>query len=433
VPAIIVAASVLAFLALIAVWANRQALNTENWTETSSELLENDEIRGQIAVFLVDQLYANVDVEGEIRAALPPRAQGLAGPIAGGARNFAERAARELLGRPRPQKVWEEANRRAHMRLLQVLEGGGDTVSTAGGNVTLDLRSLLGQTQERVGVGGRLQERVPPEAGQITILRSDQLDLAQDLVDVIKDLAVVLVVLSLGLFALAVFLATGWRREALRAVGIAFVVVGVAALVARSLGGQVVVDSLTTTESVRPAAEAAWSIGTSLLRDAAVALLGYGIVIVAAAWLAGRTRPATAARGALAPYLREPAIAYGATAVLLLLVLLWAPTDAWRRVIPVLLMIGLVLLGVEALRRQTAREFPDASREEAARRWRERMSRFTASVRGRGGAGEPTAAAGEETRLEQLERLARLKQAGVLDEAEFEREKQQLLVGGPSA
>ena len=40
-PAIIVAASVLAFLALIAVWANRQALNTENWTETSSELLEN--------------------------------------------------------------------------------------------------------------------------------------------------------------------------------------------------------------------------------------------------------------------------------------------------------------------------------------------------------------------------------------------------------
>lgn len=432
-PAIIVAASVLAFLALIAVWANRQALNTENWTETSSELLENDEIRGQIAVFLVDQLYANVDVEGEIRAALPPRAQGLAGPIAGGARNFAERAARELLGRPRPQKVWEEANRRAHMRLLQVLEGGGDTVSTAGGNVTLDLRSLLGQTQERVGVGGRLQERVPPEAGQITILRSDQLDLAQDLVDVIKDLAVVLVVLSLGLFALAVFLATGWRREALRAVGIAFVVVGVAALVARSLGGQVVVDSLTTTESVRPAAEAAWSIGTSLLRDAAVALLGYGIVIVAAAWLAGRTRPATAARGALAPYLREPAIAYGATAVLLLLVLLWAPTDAWRRVIPVLLMIGLVLLGVEALRRQTAREFPDASREEAARRWRERMSRFTASVRGRGAAGEPTAAAGEETRLEQLERLARLKQAGVLDEAEFEREKQQLLVGGPSA
>jgi hypothetical protein len=63
------------------------------------------------------------------------------------------------------------------------------------------------------------------------------------------------------------------------------------------------------------------------------------------------------------------------------------------------------------------------------------MSRLGATVRGRGGTGERAAVgpAGEETRLEQLERLARLKQAGVLDDAEFEREKQQLLVGGPRA
>jgi hypothetical protein len=428
---IVVAASVLAVFAVLAVWANRQALNTDNWTETSSELLENDEIRTQIAVFLVDQLYANVDVEGEIRAALPPRAQGLAGPLAGGVRNFAERAARELLGRPRPQKLWEEANRRAHTRLLQVVEGGGDVVSTEGGDVTLDLNALLGQTEQRVGVGGRLQQKVPPEAGQLKILSSDQLELAQDVVDAIKGLAVVLVILALGLFALAVYLAAGWRREALRATGVAFIVVGVAVLVLRSLGGDAVVDALTTTESVRPAADAAWSIGTTLLRDAAVAMIGYGIVIVLAAWLAGSTRWATATRAALAPYLREPAIAYGGAAALLLLVLLWSPTPAWRRVIPVLLMIGLVLLGVEVLRRQTAQEFPDASREEASRRRRERLSRFAASVRGRGQ--REAGAAGADPRLEELERLGRLRDTGVLDGAEFEREKQRLLAGRPIA
>jgi hypothetical protein len=429
--AIVVAASVLAFFAVFAVWANRQALNTDNWTETSSELLENEAIRTQIAVFLVDQLYANVDVEARIRAALPPRAQGLAGPLAGGVRNFAERAARELLGRPRPQKLWEEANRRAHTRLLQIVEGGGDVVSTEGGDVTLDLGALLGQTQQRVGVGGRLQEKVPPEAGELTIMRSDQLDLAQDVVDLIKGLAVVLVILALGLFALAVYLAAGWRREALRASGIAFVVVGATVLVARSLAETVVVDALTTTESVRPAAEAAWSIGTTLLRDAAVALIGYGVVIVAAAWLAGGTAWATSMRRALAPYLREPAIAYGTAAALLLLVLLWGPTPAWRQVIPVLLMIALVLLGVEALRRQTAREYPNASREEAARRRRERWSGWVASVRGRAPTGAK-ASTGGDPRLEELERLGRLRETGVLDGAEFEREKQRLLAGGPA-
>ena len=423
--AILVAATVLAFFAILAVWANRQALNTDNWTETSSRLLEDDDIRQQVAVFLVDQLYANVDVEGEIRSALPPRAQPLAGPIAGGVRNFAERAANELLSRPRPQKLWEEANRRAHRRLLQIVEGGGDVVGTEGGQVTLDLNALLGQTQQRVGAGRRLQEKLPPEAGRLTILRSDQLEFAQDLVNLIKDLAVVLVVLALGLFALAVALAAGWRREALRATGIGFVAAGVAVLVARKIGGDVVVDSLTTTESVRPAAESAWTIGTSLLRDAAVAMIGYGVVIIAASWLAGPTRAATATRGALAPYAREPAIAYGATAIVLLLVLLWAPTPAWRQALPVLLMIGLVLLGVEALRRQTAREFPDASREEAASRRRERLSSLADSVRGRrsgGGRGKS-----EEDRITELERLARLKESGAIDATEYEREKQRLL------
>ena len=427
--AILVAATVLAFFAIFAVWANRQALNTENWTDTSSELLENDDIRAQVAVFLVDQLYANVDVEGEIQAALPERAQPLAGPIAGGVRNFAERAANELLARPRPQKLWEEANRRAHTRLLQIVEGGGEVVGTEGGEVTLDLSALLGQTQERVGVGGRVQERIPEEAGRLTILQSDQLELAQDVVNLIEDLAVVLVVLALGLFALAVFLAAGWRREALRATGIGFAVAGAGVLVARSVGGNVVVDALTTTESVRPAAEATWTIGTSLLRDAAVAMIGYGIVIVAAAWLAGRTRAATAARRALAPYLREPAIAFGGAALVLLLVLLWAPTPAWQRALPVLLMIGLVLLGVEALRRQTAQEFPGASREEAAARRRERLSGLAAGVRERrsGGKRAESAPAVGDMKLEQLERLARLRDTGALDAAEYEREKQRLL------
>ena len=36
--AIIAVASILSLLAIFALWANRQLLNTDNWTETSSEL-----------------------------------------------------------------------------------------------------------------------------------------------------------------------------------------------------------------------------------------------------------------------------------------------------------------------------------------------------------------------------------------------------------
>ena len=415
---LIALASLFAFLATFALWANRQLLDTDNWTETSSELLENEAIRGQVSVFLVDQLYANVDVEDRVSDALPPRAQPLAGPAAGALRNLAQSGAEQLLGRPRPQELWEQANRRAHGRLLQVVEGGGDVVSTESGAVTLDLRSLLGATQERVGVGGRAEERIPDDAAQLTIMQSDDLELAQGLVDVLQALAVVLVLLFLALYALAVYLARGWRREALRAVGYGLALACLASLAARSLAGDAVVDSLVATEAARPAAEATWSISTSLLQEAAAAGLAYGIVIVLAAWLAGPTGPAVATRRALAPYLREPRYAYGALAVLVLVLIAWGPTPATRNALPALLLVALLALGVEALRRQTAREFPGASIEESVARIRRRVATVGARRRVHTN-GQP--------RLDELERLARLRDEHVLDDSEYEREKRRIL------
>src|SRR5215212_1537068 len=225
---LIAVATLLAFVAVFALWANRQLLDTDNWTDTSSELLENDAIRGQTAAFLVDQLYDNVDVQGQIASALPPRAAPLAGPAAGGLKDLAVRGADTLLGRPRAQALWEQANRRAHARLLNVVEGGGDVVSTEGGAVTLDLTELLTQTEDRVGVGGRAADKVPEGAGEITIMKSDQLGFAQDAVRYLKAAAIVLVVLAFGLMALAIYLASRWRREALRAAGFGFLFAGVA-------------------------------------------------------------------------------------------------------------------------------------------------------------------------------------------------------------
>jgi Short C-terminal domain len=433
---LIVVASLLGLLAIFAVWANRQLLNTENWTETSSELIENRAIRNQVGGFLVDELYGNVDVQGTLQEALPPRLDPLAGPAAGGLKELAERGAKELLSRPRPQALWVEANRRAHTRFLQVVEGGGEVVSTEGGEVTLDLKAMLGQTAERVGVGGRAQQAIPAGAAQITIMRSNQLALVQDVIRMLKTLAIVLVAASLALFALAVYVARGWRREALRASGIGLVLAGAAALTARGLAGDAVVDALATTEAVRPAAEAAWTIATPLLEEAATATIGYGVVVVLAAWIAGPTRVAIAIRRGLAPFLKERAYAYGALAVIVLLVLNWSPTPATRRVVPVLVLIGLLVAGLEALRRQTAREYPEADAKESLARGRERLAGLGSWVTGVGkglsdGVSERVRDRSGGKKLDELERLAKLRDAGVLDAAEFQREKQRLL--GPPA
>ena len=305
----VIVASLLAFVSLFAIWLNRQVLNTDNWTKTSTEMLADPVIRDQVAVYLVDELYSNVDVTEEIRAALPPRLDPLAATAAGALRQVAERAAKELLARPRAQQAWAEANRRAHVRMLQILDGGTANVSTTNGEVVLDLKGLLTQLADQLGVGGRLAAAVPADAADITIVKSDQLSTAQDVAKGVRHLPLLLVGLSLGLFLGALLVAPANRRTTVRGYGIGLIVAGVAGLVAAGLAGDALVGALADTDSSETVVEHVWTIITPLLTEAAGAGIAYGLVLVVGAWLAGSTRPAFAIRRTLAPYLREPLLA----------------------------------------------------------------------------------------------------------------------------
>ena len=441
--ALVALASLLAYLAILAIWVNRQALNTDNWTRASSEMLENPTVRTRVAEYMVEQLYANVDVQAAIREALPPRAQPLAGPIAGAVRNFVERAANEVLSRPRGQAAWEDANRTAHELLVRTLEGGGPVVQTTGGAVVLDLKQLLTELEARTGIGGRVVSKLPADAAQVTVLRSDQLELAQNAFTVLDALPIVSVALSLALFGIALAVAPEWRRQAVRGYGFGLVAAGAAALATRSLAGDAIVDSLVRTEAGIPAAREIWTIVTELLDEAAIAAIFYGFVLIIGSWLGGATRPATAVRRVSAPYLREPAIAYGVFAVVAAAVVLWwAPTPAMRNPVTAILLVVLFAAGYEGLRRRTAHEFPDADRHASERRLRERLGRSYGYVRERTASGGAAVArrastirAGDsqsappvtDTRVEQLERLSRLRETGVLDDDEFRAEKARIL------
>jgi hypothetical protein len=86
-----------------------------------------------------------------------------------------------------------------------------------------------------------------------------------------------------------------------------------------------------------------------------------GVPVILAGMLAGPTRTATWLRRLMAPYLRDrPDVSFGVVGLLLLLLLAWGPIGATRTWTGILLIIVLVFFGTEMLRRQTAREFPDA-------------------------------------------------------------------------
>jgi hypothetical protein len=351
---LVVVASILMLFASLTIWVKRQALDTNAWTNASGQMLANDEIRGQLSLYLVDSLFSSADATAKIQQALPPNRAALAPVISGALQNVAVQAADRILETPQAQALWEEANRRAHQNLIAVLNG--DDVrrfQTENGEVVLDLGPLVQR------LSGRFGFEAPPDAGKITILESGQLKNAQRALKVIKVASVFLLVLVLFLYGLAIYLAHGHRRRLLRATAASFLLVGVLVLVIQKVTGGVVVGSLIKTDAIRPAGNAAWGIGTELLRSVAYALILYGVAGLIGAWLAGPTRLAVAARRRLAPVLEDQVwIVYGAVALLFLLLIAWGPTRATREWWGILLLGGLLFFGVAMLHRQTVREFP---------------------------------------------------------------------------
>jgi hypothetical protein len=457
VKALVVLGSILAFLSVFAIWTERQALNTDDWVSTSDRLIQNPTIRAALSDYLVDQLYENVNVEAELKDILPGDTKDLAGPAAGGLRQVAGSGAERVLETSTAQDLWQDANRSAHEQLIAVLEDKGDAVSTSEGNVSLNLGSLLTNLADQVGFGADLAAKLPPDAGQIEILRSDELKTAQNIAIAIKGLALVLSILTFAAFGAAIYLSREGRWVTVLFSGIGLIAAGFAVIVVREIAGGIVVDQLVTVESAKPAGEAAWSISTSLMTSIATTVIVIGVLFAIAGWLASPTDSARATRRAIAPVLNHHvAYVYTGLVIVVCLYFLSGPTQGLRSFLTTLIVAGMAAFGIHELRKQTAEEHPDADYSEVFGRTRdkvvgavkdanigERVGEQASKLRRpeprRPDAGEapgaeaPTAVlSDEDARLQRLERLAALREKGVLTDEEFAAEKARLLSGSAS-
>jgi hypothetical protein len=358
--ALVVGATVIALVSILTVWVNRQMLDNNAWRRASEQVIESQRVREALAVYSVNQLYENVDVANLLEARLPANLQPLAAPVAGALRQPATAAVTELLSRPRVQQLWINASTVAHEKLVNVLENKtGFGVSSGNGVVTVDLGAMVKEIGAELGLPGKGLAKLPPQTGVITVMRSDQLAAAQQGVRAVRILSIWLFVLVFGMYALAIYLASGARRVVLRNIGLSLVLTGLLVLIVRRLAGNYVIDGLTSLP-YRPPVHDAWLIGTSILGQIGGATILYGLIVAAGAMLAGPSRAALWLRTQIAPTLnRRPGVAAGAVGFVYLLLVYWGGTHALRTWWGILLFAALLALGVVALRRQTLREFPD--------------------------------------------------------------------------
>ena len=492
---LIALASLVLVISIIANWVQRAVLDTNQIKNTTSQILADPDVQQALATYTVDQLYANVDVQGQIEKELPSAAKPLALPVAAATRQLATNAAERALASPQVQNLVAGAIAGAQQQFVSLIQNKDAFVSTTGGNVTLNYGSVVADLATRLGVNpqtisklqglvqsftqdlkqrlttaqariksvrstlGQLQAgkltptlkqnlqdlhktaaqlqakiasleatikgvqgQVPSQLqgrlsdlqarlstadsrastleqrtaavlanpssanvqaldaalasaqsrinallgrqaiqtpGQLVLMDSGQLSGIQTLFSLLRNLGIVLPILTLLLYLAAIFLARGWRREALIAAGGGIVVATVFILLLRRLIGNGI-DSVAASETVKPAITSVWDILSAGLRQRALFILVIGVAFIGGGMLAGPGRREVGVRRFLAPYLRDhPAAVYAVVAVLFLLWLSFIPgINNVGQVVVILILAALVVVGIEILRRQAAREFP---------------------------------------------------------------------------
>jgi hypothetical protein len=358
---LIVLATIVGIGATLNSWIDRQALDTDQWVSATDEMLADDDIRGALSIYLTAELFSTVDVAGELESLLPGPTSQLAGPLAATLQSNAVGLVDQLLASDRFGDLWATVNRAAHTAFVTVANGDDvGSLSTSGGAFVVDLRALLVELADRLGLPGGVVERIPADAGQLLVFESDQVDALQQLVRAVNLLSIYLFVLVVLLYGAAVLGARD-RRVALRNVGTAIVVGSILLLVAQRITINVSVDQLARAESGRAAVDAIVSIATGLLNELAWAWLAIGVVVFAFAILVGPSRAAVAVRRFIAPVMVNPVGAWALALGALALYLVLAPGITIARWIPALTLIALFVTAVELLRRQIRREHAEAS------------------------------------------------------------------------
>ena len=354
---LIVLGTIVMVLSTLNTWVERQLLDTDSWVDASTALLDDDDVRHELSVRLVNALYENVDVGPAIDEQLPETLQGLGGPLAGVLRDPLIDTADTLLQTEPVRVAWKEANRTAHEAVLAILEDNvGDNISTSGGTVVIDLGAVLVQVGEQIGLPQGALDAIPDDAGQFEVVDSDRLEAAQTAVKLIKILSVVFFLLVIALYCAAVYLARNWRRAAVRNVGAATALGGFIVLIALRLGVNVIAGTPDTPGS-RAAAKSILAIATELLRRSAWSEILIGLLVVLGASLIGPARYAKRARHYTAQGFRRSAVAtWIGFAVVVLVALAWSPFSAGGAWLTVLIVLVLVVVGIEAIRRTSLAE-----------------------------------------------------------------------------
>ncbi|MFE2602011.1 hypothetical protein ACFXDI_01490 [Streptomyces mirabilis] len=305
---LILLASLLSLLAVVAVWANNIVRDTDRYVATVGPLASDPDVQKAVTNRVTTAVLAQIDVDALVkdleRAAsekgAPPRAAkllgDLSGPITSGLKSLVGDTVQRVVSSKAFDTVWVDANRRAHSALDKALTGNATgAVSAKNGQVTIDVAPIVAQVKDRlVSAGFKPAARIPAVHTDFVVFASKDIGKIKTYLRVLDIIGGWLPVIAVLIAAAGVYLATDRRRALIgAALGVfaAMVVLGIVLAVARA----VYLDHLPGGTSEDAAATVFDSL-VRFLRAGVRAVGALALVTAAGAFLIGPSRIAVLIR-----------------------------------------------------------------------------------------------------------------------------------------
>jgi hypothetical protein len=290
-------------LSLVAFYVRETVLDTNRYVETMAPIAESPAVQQAVAEKLDNAITTRIDFDSLIREALPDQADALAPVFAGALQQAIRNRLDQFVASDNFQRLWDEANRRAHGRVVALLTTGeSGRLLLDGDTVYLDLGAIVDRVRQGLQERGldRLAAAIPPTVdGRITLLQSEGLVKAREGVDLIERLTIVLPILALLCLAAHVFWSRPRRRGLLR-VGLGLIVTSLILVAAAGIGRSAYLDAINQDVLPRQAAADIFDALIELLRTGVRVIVVVAVLVALLALVLGRTGAiASRTRGAL--------------------------------------------------------------------------------------------------------------------------------------
>ena len=280
-------------LSLIAVYVRATVLNTDRFVNAMAPIAASPAVQQAVADKLDNAITSRVDFDGLMREALPTQADPLAPALAGALEQAIRSRLDTFVASDRFQTLWEEANRRAHTRVVALLTTGqSKRLLLEGDTVYLDLGAVVDRVRQGLQERGldRLAAAIPSSVdGRIVLLQSEGLVKAREGIDLLEGLTIVLPILALLCLAGHVALSRPRRRGLLR-VGLGLIVTSLLLIALVGLGRSAYLDAINSNVLPRQAAADIFDALIELLRTGVRVVVVVAVLVALLALVLGRTQ-----------------------------------------------------------------------------------------------------------------------------------------------